>query len=323
MDKIIAEKIIEKIKQYDTVVISRHIRPDGDAYGSALGLREVLRDNFPEKKIYAIGDDISDYLHFVGEYDEQISDEEYENALAIVTDCGTLARVSNSKLKLAKELIKIDHHINIEPYGDLMWVEDYRSSASEMIADLCFTSGLEVSANAARIIYTGIVTDTGRFKFGVTGDSMRIAAKLLDKGIDTEKLNANLYLDDYNVLKFRSYIFEKTQMTENGVAYLYIDEQTQKDWNLSKEDASGAISLLDSIKGSLFWIAFIENGDGTIRVRLRSRFMPINQIGEKYRGGGHANASGATLHSKDELALILADADAAIKEYKENNEGWM
>ena len=80
---------------------------------------------------------------------------------------------------------------------------------------------------------------------------------------------------------------------------------------------------MDSIRGSIIWIAFIDNADGTIRVRLRSRFVPVNTLAEKYRGGGHECACGATLRSKEEMLQFIADADALIKEYKENNEGWL
>jgi phosphoesterase RecJ-like protein len=82
---------------------------------------------------------------------------------------------------------------------------------------------------------------------------------------------------------------------------------------------------MDSIRGCIAWIASIETGDeqNTIRVRLRCRFVHINGIAEKYRGGGHACASGATLYGKDEIALLLRDADAHVKEYKETHEGWL
>jgi phosphoesterase RecJ-like protein len=80
---------------------------------------------------------------------------------------------------------------------------------------------------------------------------------------------------------------------------------------------------MDSIKGSLIWLAFIDNEDGSIRVRLRSRFVTINCIGEKYRGGGHACAAGATIYSLEEMNQLISEADARLKEYKENNEGWL
>ena len=114
-------------------------------------------------------------------------------------------------------------------------------------------------------------------------------------------------------------------MTENGVAYIYVDKAMQAEYNLSLEDASASVSYMDSIKGCLCWIAFIETGDaeGTIRVRLRSRFAAINHIAEQFRGGGHACASGATVYNEEELMQLVNIADAYIKEYKETHEGWL
>ena len=128
------QQILDKIKQYDTIIITRHVRPDGDAIGSSRGLAAMLRLSFPEKKIYVQTEDASDYLSFLGPDDEQIPESVYSEALLIVTDTATIDRISNSRYALAKEIIKIDHHINIKPYGNLGWIEDWRSSTCEMIA---------------------------------------------------------------------------------------------------------------------------------------------------------------------------------------------
>jgi phosphoesterase RecJ-like protein len=115
------------------------------------------------------------------------------------------------------------------------------------------------------------------------------------------------------------------QITENGVAYIYIDRAMQEEFNLTLEQASACVGTLDSIRGCISWMVFIETGDenGSIRVRLRSRFVHINSVAEKYHGGGHACASGATVYSKEEVQALLADADAVVKEYKQTHEGWL
>ena len=109
------------------------------------------------------------------------------------------------------------------------------------------------------------------------------------------------------------------------MAYIFVDREMQRQFGLSLEQASAVIGNLDSIRGCICWIAFIETGDeqGTIRVRLRSRFVHINSIAEQYRGGGHACASGATLYSLEEMDELLRVADAHVKEYKETHEGWL
>lgn len=318
--------VFDKIKQYDRIIITRHMRPDGDAIGSTKGLARMLRLTFPNKEIHLQTNDGSDYLAFLGKDDEHIAPELYRDALLIVIDTATEDRMSNGHYRLAKEIIKIDHHIDIKPYGDLCWIEDWRSSASEMIAYFYYTFREELTLDklAATYIYTGMVTDSGRFRYETTnGDTMRLAGMLLDFGIDTETLFSNLYLEDFGYLKFQSYVFDKMKVTDNGVVYLYVDKAMQEQFELTSEQACEAISFLKGIKGCLVQLAFIDMPDGSIRVRLRSRFMTINKLAEKYGGGGHACTCGATLHAAEEIAPVVADADEMIAEYKANNKGWL
>lgn len=318
--------IFDAIQSFDKIAIFRHKRPDGDAVGSTQGLCEILRLTYPEKDIRVLNCDYSDYVSFLGEEDRDAEDSFYAEALGIVIDTGTQERISNPKYKECKKLVKIDHHINIEPYGDLMWVEEERSSASEMIASLydAFSNHWKINTHAATCIYTGMVTDSGRFRFrSVSGETMRLAGMLLEQGIDTDVLYARLYMKDFNVFKFQSYVYKKMKITENGVAYLYVDLGMQKRFSLSSEEASACVSYMDSIAGSLIWLAFIENRDKSIRVRLRSRFVTVNQIAEMHHGGGHACASGATVYSKKEMKKLISEADEALNEYKNTHEGWL
>ena len=322
------EQILNKIKEYDRIMIFRHVRNDGDCVGASKGLKRILQLTWPEKKVHLIDHDTAKYLEFMGPEDEEVADELYAEALGIVVDTASEARISNKKYTLCKELIKIDHHIPLENYGDLCWVEEERSSCCEMIVAFydAFKDQLKMDSEAATYLYTGMVTDSGRFKYsGVSGDTLRNAAVVLDVGVDTDTLFARLYLEAFEYLKFKAHIYNRMQVTENGVAYIYIDKAMQEEFNLNQEQASACIGTLDSIRGCISWIAFIETGDekGTIRVRLRSRFVHINGIAEKYRGGGHACASGATLYSQEEVKALLADTDALVKDYKENNEGWL
>lgn len=322
----IKKKILDKIKQYDRIIITRHFRPDGDAIGSTKGLAKILKLSFPQKEVYVLNEDSSQYLAFLGGEDAPIDDEKYADALVIVCDTATTDRISNKKYALGKEIIKIDHHIDVKPYGDLSWVEEERSSLCEMIADfwLTFEDELAIDEEAATCIFTGMVTDSGRFKFSsVDGDTMRRAAALLDVGINTEWIYSNLDLDNFDVFKFEAYVYKKMKISENGVAYIYVDKAMQKKFKLSNEQASNVVSYLDGIKGAIVWLAFIQNASGSIRVRLRSRFVTINALAEKYGGGGHDKASGATVHSKKEMKQMISDADELVKNYKENNTGWL
>ena len=154
---------------------------------------------------------------------------------------------------------------------------------------------------------------------------MRYAGAMLDVGIETDVLFAQLYLKEFEELKFKSHVYKKMKITEHGVAYVHIDQAMQEKFGLTSETASTAVGFMDSIKGCLCWMAFIDNCDeeSTIRVRLRSRFAPINTIAERYRGGGHACACGATVLNKKEMKALVKEADALVKEYKETHEGWL
>ncbi len=326
MNEEIKLKILEKIESYRTIIVSRHIRPDGDAVGSTKGLVRLLKDTYPAKDIYLVNDDYADYLAFCGSEDT-VTEDIYENALLITIDTGTRKRISNANFQKAKEIIKIDHHIEADPYGDLNWVEDFRSSACEMIADfyLTFKDRLKMSTEAATYLYMGMVTDSGRFRFeGVTGETLRLAAALFDFGIDYETLFAHLYMETPERLKLKSYVYDHLQTTKNGVAYIYMSEALQKQFHLNLESASDVVSDLSKIRGSLIWVAFIYNSEKQeIRVRLRSRFLGINDLAIKYHGGGHNMAAGATVYSEEEMYALIEDADKLLGEYKATHEGWL
>ena len=189
----VMEQILEKIKQYDRIMIFRHIRNDGDCVGASKGLKRILQQSFPEKEILLIDSECAQYLAFMGPEDEDVADEKYAEALGIVVDTASEARISNKKYALCKEIIKIDHHIPLENYGVLAWVEEEMSSCCEMIVKFydTFRDQLTLDSTAATYLYTGMVTDTGRFRYSeVNGDTLRHGAILLDVGVDTETLFA-------------------------------------------------------------------------------------------------------------------------------------
>ena len=238
MNTAIKRELLEKIKQYRKIIISRHLRPDGDAVGSTLGLKGILKLTYPEKEVLVINGDYGGYTAFLGQEDAQRDDEYYADALSSLLDTGTPDRISNKKYSLAKEVAVIDHHIEPEPFGNVSWVEPDRSSACEMIADFyaAFKDELNMDADAATKIYAGMVTDSGRFRYeSVTGETLRLAALLIDMGIDLESHYANLYLSEYEELKYHSFVLNKMRLTKNGVAHFYISLDAQKKFGLTAE----------------------------------------------------------------------------------------
>lgn len=318
--------VLEKIKEYDRIIIVRHQRPDGDALGSTHGLAHILRLSFPQKEIIVSNVDRSLHLEFMNTEETNPESVVYEDALAIVLDTAGLNRAANPHVSEAREVIKIDHHIDVTPYGDISWTEPDRSSVCEMVAAFQYTfrDQLACDLRAATLLYTGMVTDSGRFKYmETTGETLRIAGYLMDYGIDSQSIFAHLYLEDFEYFKFQSNVFEKMTITENGVAYLHVDKTMQDYFHLTREQASNSVDFMNKIKGCLIWLAFIDNPEGTIRVRLRSRFVTVDKLANKYGGGGHANASGATIQTKEDMMAMIADADEILKDYKANNEGWI
>ena len=328
MNEKIKQEILNKIKEYHRIMLFRHIRMDGDCVGATKGMKELLKASFPDKEILLVDDQHSDFLAFLGPDDDPVADDIYRDALGIVLDTAERDRISNPKYCLCRELIKIDHHIEKDPYGDLNWVEEERSSACEMIADFyaSFREEWVLTKEAASFIFLGMVTDSGRFRFsGVTGETMRLAGLMLDAGVDTETLYANLYLQDYEAMKFKAYVYEHMERTENGVAYIDVTQDMRRQFGLNLEAASSVINYLENIRGCLCWLAFIESDEPQegIRVRLRSRFMTVNQVAEKHHGGGHACAAGATVYSAEEMLSLIREMDEEAGKYKETHEGWL
>lgn len=312
-------QILNKIKEYDTIIIHRHIRPDGDCIGSQHALKKAISLNFPEKKVYATGDIIPDYLKKYGVIDE-VKEELYKDALVIVVDTATVDRICNENYKLADYIIKIDHHDDSPDYANINYVDPTMPACGVILTKLFEEWKFKLNQEIATYLYLAIISDTGRFRFrGVNESVLTNAGKLLSYGVDIEQLYATLYTKNKETFKLQGYVLQNFQTTKNDVAYIYFSQEIIKEYNVTKDDAANLVNCLDSIKGSLIWVAFIEQEDSEIRVRLRSRFVAINEIASKYRGGGHLQAAGATIYNEDEKNQILEELDLLHKNFKENN----
>lgn len=310
------KEILNTIKEYDTIMIHGHTRPDGDCIGSQFGLKYLILDNFPDKKVYVVGE-TSDYVKFVGVPDGA-SDDLYKGALAIVVDCGNCERISDQRYKFAQKLIKIDHHIEDTPYGDIKYVEEEAASCTQIICDFAREMKLMVTERAAYPLYVGMVTDSGRFRFdSVTPNTFLDAAFLLSCGVNIEDVDNNLSVTNLKTLKLTGYVLNNFKTTENGVAYICMTREIVEEYGVSNEEAANQVSSLAGIEGYPVWCLMMEYSKDEIRIRLRSRGPEIKTLANEYGGGGHAKASGAKLENWDELPKFLSDADKLVKEYKE------
>src|SRR5690625_1179469 len=315
--KMTLDKIVTYIKQYDTIIIHRHVRPDADALGSQCGLKEMIQHSFPEKNVYAVGEE-DEALYFFARMDE-IADATYDGALVIACDTANTDRISDDRYRLAEKLIKIDHHPNNDPYGDVMWVDTSASSTSEMIYELYLygkETTFQINARFAELIYGGIVGDTGRFLFpSTTNKTFHYAAELINYDFDRQALYDGMYKIDEKIARLRGYVLQNFELTENGSSAIYMTKDVIEKYKVSTNDTGklvGALGDIDSVKA---WVFFIEEDD-LIRVRLRSKGPVINALAAKYNGGGHPMASGATVYSWDEAKALTKELDELCKQYK-------
>lgn len=311
----IMNKILEKIKEYDRIIIHGHQRPDGDCYGAQFGLKDIIKTSFPEKKVYVVGE-TSGFVSFVGS-PEVIEDSLYEGALSIVVDTATESRISDKRYGLGKELIKIDHHIPVDNYGDYIWVDTNFPSCAQMIAYFyqTFSNELKMSEIGARAMYTGIVTDTGRFRYrGVSQLTHEIAGLLIGKGADIVEIDNKLSKETMESFKFKSHIMNSAIFDEDFV-YAVIKKEDVERFNVTFEEAANTVNLLGGVEGYNVWFLAIEY-PSEIRLRIRSNGLEIDKLANLYEGGGHKVAAGAKLNSFNDLDKFLNDMRNYIKTYQ-------
>ncbi|RLQ97953.1 DHH family phosphoesterase [Falsibacillus albus] len=309
------EKILETIKAYETIIVHRHVRPDPDAYGSQGGLVEMLRASFPGKKIFAVGTE-EPSLNFLNRLDV-IEDDMYQQALVIVCDTANQERICDERYRLGEKLVKIDHHPNEDPYGDLLWVDTSASSVSEMIYDFYLSQkdyGLVMTDAAARLLFAGIVGDTGRFLYpSTTQRTFDYAGELIRYDFDRTELFNQMYETDSKVMKLQGFIMQNFELMPSGAGVLILKKDLLQRFNVTPSAASQLVSSLGNVKGIKAWCFFIEEED-QIRVRLRSKGPVINEIAKKYNGGGHPLAAGASVHSWEEVEDVTKDLEAVCME---------
>ena len=309
------ENILSEILVHDTIIIHRHSRPDGDALGSQIGMKHLLRHNFPNKTVYAVGDS-TDYLAFMeDEPMDTIPDETYNGALAMILDCGGPKLVSDGRYALAARTLRMDHHIFAEQFADTELIDTSFESCCGLITQVAVSLGWEFNAPAAKALYTGIVTDSGRFRYDSTTErTHRLAAVLLEQDFDSDEIFRNLYADSFEDKKMKAEFLLKTRFTPNRVAYICTTKEELAAMNASTFTVSrGMVNTMADIKGTDIWANFTQTDEGVL-CEIRSAQLNINPIAVKYGGGGHAKASGATVADFDTAMRLLNDLDELIGE---------
>lgn len=299
-------KVKSLIEKYDRIIIHRHKNPDGDAYGSQLGLKRLIELNYKNKEVYAVGD--VNTFQFLGEMDE-IPDDYYNGSLAIIVDVCVSRLISDDRYKMADEILVIDHHLNEPDFECISFIESNHIACAELISSIFIENNYTFDAEAATSFLTGIVTDSGRFVYpNTTAQTLETAAYLIKQGANINWIYNKLYQDELNFKKLKGYFINNFKITENNVAYMKNDSTVKDEFGVTTFTVSRAmVNQMGGIKGINIWANFTEDEDGTILCELRSAQDSIVHIARKYGGGGHALACGCSLNSFDEVDLILKD----------------
>ena len=308
-------KALDAIKQYDVIVIHRHTSPDGDAMGSQIGLKRIIEHNFPDKQVYAVGDDARRFSFMDGSKMDEISDDVCDGALAIVLDTSANSLISDDRYKLADLRIRIDHHIFVEDIAEIDIDDTSFESCCGLVTYLAREWGLDVPVDAAKALFTGLVTDSGRFRYdSTTPRTFDLASFLLSKGFSATSIYNELYQDEFKNVKLRAEFVTAIRFTPANVAYIYTDLARVAQTGMEAQAVSrGMVNCMGEIKGVNTWVNFTECEQGVL-CEIRSKNRNINQIAVAHGGGGHLKASGATLKDRQEAQIVLDELDKLTQE---------
>lgn len=303
--------VLNTINQYDNIIIYRHIRPDPDAYGAQLGLKAVIKKFFPNKTVSALGTD-EPGLSFLGSMDEA---EISSDALYIVVDTANSDRIDGHVPEGAK-VIKIDHHPDHDPFGHINLVETAVSSTSELIyliTDLWGYKNDYISDEAAKLLYMGIVGDTGRFLFdNTTCMTHRVASELKKYDFNATGLIQEMQKTSLASFRFKGHLISSFNLRPSGLLYTFVSREDLETFGVTGNEASLSVNLYRDLDEVRVWFMAIEEED-EIRIRLRSKSTVIDDVARDFGGGGHPLASGVKLDHKDEIDTLIQALEEKMK----------
>lgn len=311
------KQIKKQIKIYNNIFIARHIGADPDALGSTIALRDLIKEKYPNKSVYAIGNPANRFK-FMGNLDkvENIP----KNSLLIVLDTPDSKRIDGIDINEFDFIIKIDHHPFIEKYANIEYIDDTASSTCQIILEFIYTCHYKLNKSIAEKIYLGIASDTNRFLYNYTTvKTFELVTKMLkETKINFTSLYESLYCKPLNEVKLQGYIYQNMTVTENGVAYIKITDALIKEFGIDSASAGNMINNLNYVNEILVWIFLSEDvKSNVIRANIRSRGPVINEVASRYGGGGHKFASGARLADWDLADKLISSLDELTKKYLE------
>jgi phosphoesterase RecJ-like protein len=314
-------KIDDYLKNVKTVGITGHIRPDGDSIGSCLGLYNYIKDNAPSVEADIYLEEPGGEFSYLANFDK-IKTEPGDTAYDVffVLDCGDVDRILPFAkcFNAAAKTVCIDHHISNSGFADESVIEPHISSASELLYTLL--SPEKVSKNVAECIYTGIIHDTGVFKYSCTSkQTMTIAGELMEKGIDYSNIIDNsFYSKTYiqNQILGRA-LLESIMFYDGKCVFSAVTREIMKFYNITGRDLGGIVEQLRLTDGVEVAIFMYETDDNEFKVSMRSKnVIDVAKIAMEYGGGGHVRAAGFT--GKGDIHTIINSIGEKIEEqYKQ------
>ena len=307
---------VAALKSADDVVIACHVNPDGDALGSllacSLGLQQLGKKTRPTFGSSDVKLPFS--YRFLPGADAMVSPIDIPEASTfLAVDCGAADRLGEleSIAKQADCLINVDHHPGNDDFGDLNIVVTSASSTAELIAYLLMDAGVELDRDIATCLYTGVVTDTGRFQYSNSRpETLRLAADLLAYGVRQTDIATEVFESSpFGYLKLVGRMLERAVLFESErFVFSWVTQGDLRFFEVDMEDTEKLIDLLRATRAASVAAIFKEQSDGKYRVSLRSRGPSVGDIARSQGGGGHELAAGFTAASVDEGVAIIRDA---------------
>ncbi|MGI6684816.1 MAG: DHH family phosphoesterase [Bacillota bacterium] len=304
-------EITAVIRNKKKILITAHVLPDGDSVGSVVGLGLALESL--GKEVYLVmADKVPEIYHFLEGTDKIIFPQEFSQKpdLIIFLDCGEISRAGDKWIDpLLKNmpLINIDHHISNNYFGTFNFVDPKAAATAELIYPLLKDLGFTITKEVASALYTGLIMDTGSFKYqNTTPRTLKTAAVLLESGVDLSLIRENLHENkSIKNLQLISVAIDNLHFAANGkIAWTYLDQKTMKRLQAKPEHSEGIVNYPISLKNVKIGLFFRETEDGDIKVGLRSRAgLDVNKIALSFNGGGHQQAAGCTLEVPLEEAI--------------------
>lgn len=313
------QKILELIKKYNKIVIARHIGGDPDALGSTFALKEIIEENFEDKNVIVVGASISKFKHF-GSH-SKMSDDMYIDSLLITLDVPDFKRIDGVDYSKFNDVVKIDHHPEIDHFSDYEIIDIDASSTCELIINFAYNCNLRIPHHAAENLFMGIITDTNRFLFGANkAETYKAVLDLIEKEhIKPNELYEKIYNRNIEEVRLEGLISLNMKITKNGLGYIKITNDDLKKYGIDSASIGGIMNNYNFINGLICWVVFTEDvKNNVIRTSARSRGVKINKLFEQYNGGGHIYACGAKLQSFEEADEIIDKLDELCKEYNED-----